>query len=194
MTNWLSRYDEEMAAPPDHVAALSPEEREKLEAVEVPIAENSSNERKEKALERFEENVEASRWQRWEHRPQWAENEQARKVNPMHFAAFISRLADVGVHLEANNFSRVGRIGINGYSHGIFRTITTLQFPYSYEFSVMRWNEYGVPTNEKFRGWRTALLDLIRAGAVTKDQAYRAFGHPTGPVASSYMKELQNIP
>jgi hypothetical protein len=40
----------------------------------------------------------------------------------------------------------------------------------------MRFKEYDVPVDEKYRGWRTAMLHLILAGVLTEDEVNRAFG------------------
>ena len=184
MTDWLSRYDDEVAVPPA--------EREQAEREEntLPVVEKSSNERLEKAQELHENNVALSSAQRWSDRPDWAEDERSRKINPMHYGDFIAKCHSVGCYIVPNDFTHLGRIGLNGVSRGIFRTVTTLQYPYSYEYSVMRFNRYRVPTNEKFRGWRTAILHLIAADVMTKDQAERAFGKPQGTAAQTYLREL----
>lgn len=68
--------------------------------------------------------------------------------------------------------------------------VNTLQVPLSPEWSVMRFDEYGVPTNEKYHGWRTALLALINKGVITKQQAHAAFGKPKGEASSFYRQQL----
>jgi len=73
----------------------------------------------------------------------------------------------------------------------VIRTITTLQDPYGPEWSLMRFNEYGVATKEKFRGWRTAMLVLIVAEILTEDEVDRAFGPPVGPASTWYRAQLQ---
>jgi hypothetical protein len=180
-------FDDEISVPPA--------EREQADAEEAnfPVLDKSSNERLEKAQELHEANTAFSAEYCWQHRPDWKEDESSRKINPMHYQDFITKLQLAGVMVEANNFTRVGRIGINACPHGIWKYITTLQYPYSYEYSVMRFNEYRVPTNEKFRGWRTALLHLIAAGVLSKEKALAVFGPPQGPAAETYLKELQAL-
>lgn len=68
--------------------------------------------------------------------------------------------------------------------------VNTLQVPVGPEWSVMRFDEYGVPTNEKFHGWRTALLALITKGVITKTQAHKAFGKPKGEASTFYRQQL----
>lgn len=73
----------------------------------------------------------------------------------------------------------------------IQRTLTSLQEPYGPEWSIMRFNERGVATKEKYRGWRTAMLVLITAGVVTEEEVDSAFGPPTGEAATWYRQQLQ---
>jgi hypothetical protein len=68
--------------------------------------------------------------------------------------------------------------------------VNTLQVPCGPEWSVMRVDEWGVPTNEKYHGWRTALLSLITHGVITKEQAHKAFGEPQGEASLFYRKQL----
>lgn len=71
------------------------------------------------------------------------------------------------------------------------RTLTSLQEPYGPEWSVMRFNSHGVATKEKYRGWRTAMLVLIVAGALTEEEVDRAFGPPLGEAGAWYRSQLQ---
>lgn len=95
-----------------------------------------------------------------------------------------------------------GRIGVNAwvkpepgtkaYDLGVYqmKTLTTLQYPYSPEWSVMRFDEYDVPQGEKYRGWRTVLLVLITVGVLTVEEAHKAFGDPVGPASLFYREQL----
>ena len=54
------------------------------------------------------------------------------------------------------------------------------------EFTVMGFDDHGVPLAEKYRGWRTALLQLILKGAVTEDKAHKVFGKTNAPCSERY--------
>ena len=73
----------------------------------------------------------------------------------------------------------------------IRKTLTSLQEPYGPEWSIMRYNERGVATKEKYRGWRTAMLVLIVAEVLTEQEVDAAFGAPIGEAASFYRQQLQ---
>ena len=159
------------------------------------------------ALEQYERNLVLSRNQRWDGQERWQgrDNANARMVNVLHCHAFIRRLQRAGVdarieyapaaRMWLNDFSRGGRIGVNArVMEGgvrVAKTITTLQYPWSYEYSLMRFNEYNVPTKEKYRGWRTTLLALIQHEAITEQEADRAFGPALGLASPFYNLQLQ---
>jgi hypothetical protein len=68
--------------------------------------------------------------------------------------------------------------------------VATLQWPFGTEWMVMKFDEFGVPRTPRFIGWRTALLALIRNGAITAIEAHRAFPVGTGPQASWYKQQI----
>lgn len=46
------------------------------------------------------------------------------------------------------------------------------------ELSMMRFDDHGVPLDERRRGWRTPLLQLILKGYLTEEKANEVFGRP----------------
>jgi hypothetical protein len=100
-------------------------------------------------------------------------------------------------NVETDDVRKVssGLIGVNAWindaAHGaIPKTITSLQYPYGPEYSIMRFDEYNVPTKEKYRGWRTALLSLILAGVLTEAEADACFGKASGVASEFYREQL----
>jgi hypothetical protein len=71
--------------------------------------------------------------------------------------------------------------------------VGTLQWPVGTEWMVMNFNEFGVPTTAKYLGWRTALLTMIRCGALTEANAHKAFPVGSGPAASWYLEQLMKM-
>lgn len=68
-----------------------------------------------------------------------------------------------------------------------------VQIPAMYEYSVMRFDAHGLPTTEKFRGWRTVNLKLIQEGFLTERESNRVFGEATGPAARRWQEILQGF-
>jgi hypothetical protein len=53
--------------------------------------------------------------------------------------------------------------------------VASLQGPLSTEWMCMHFDEFGVPTEAKYLGWRTALLTMVRTRAITEAEAHTAF-------------------
>ena len=90
------------------------------------------------------------------------------------------------------------RVGITGWvmrnGKRIPQYLTYLQYPLGPEWSVMRFDEFDVPTTEKYRGWRTAVLRLIQEEVVTEEEVDRTFGPVTHNEASElYLEQLADF-
>jgi hypothetical protein len=167
----------------------------------------------EEALRQHEINAQKVKGYQWQGQGRWQgrENEEMRLVGIMHPHSFIEKLRRAGVaasvdeptpgnprieRLWLNPFSRAGRVGVNAWvpdeEAGKLtpQTVTTLQYPYGPEYSIMRFDAYNLPTNEKYRGWRTALLTLIMTNVITEEEALRAFGEPLGLAGAFYREQL----
>ena len=91
-----------------------------------------------------------------------------------------------------------GRLGISAWvtdpitCQRSVKWVAALQYPYGPEWSIMAFNQWNVPTAERYRGWRTALLQLILKDVLTEEEVDRAFGPvPLGFVSELYRKSLQ---
>jgi hypothetical protein len=87
------------------------------------------------------------------------------------------------------------RIGVTGWVNRNGRRtaqyITYLQYPKGPEWSLMKFDDFDVPTYERYRGWRTALLRMIQEEVVTEDEVDRAFGAVQENAASElYLQQL----
>lgn len=71
-----------------------------------------------------------------------------------------------------------------------FIRVGALQWPLGTEWMIMGFTEYGAVYKAKYLGWRTALLTMIRAGAITEKEAHKAFPVGSGPAASWYLEQL----
>ena len=69
--------------------------------------------------------------------------------------------------------------------------VASLQWPLGTEWMMMHFNEFNVPTEAKYIGWRTALLCLVRTKAITEAEAHKAFPVATeSEVAQWYLEQL----
>lgn len=74
-----------------------------------------------------------------------------------------------------------------------FLRVGTLQTPLGTEWMIMDFDDYGVPTQAAFLGWRTALLTMIRAGCITEREAHKAFPVGTTHAADWYRQQLKEL-
>lgn len=153
--------------------------------------------------------------ERW----QGADNEAMRTVNPMTPIQFIEKLQAAGIsaavepkivpesHYDENHILRIydcessdsticlgkavwrDMVAVRAWVNGEFIRVDKLQVPLGPEFTVMRFDEYNVPTEEKYHGWRTAVLALIIRGVITEKQADAAFGKVVENAASSFYRQ-----
>lgn len=91
-----------------------------------------------------------------------------------------------------------GRIGVSARvrdpqtGERSIKFVTSLQWPCGPEWSVMRFDMWDVPICEAYRGWRTALLQLILKGVLTEEEVDRAFGPVVlNPASELYRQTLQ---
>lgn len=89
-----------------------------------------------------------------------------------------------------------GRVGISAWviedGVRVRKLVTWLQYPYGPEWSLMHFDQYNVPTRERYRGWRTALLHLVMSGTLTEDEVNRAFAPvPLSSVSLAYRSIMQ---
>lgn len=92
-------------------------------------------------------------------------------------------------------FAVVLVVAVKGKRKFDWMTLAALHNGATPEYSVMRFDAYGVPTNEKYHGWRTALLDLMFAGVVSKRQAEKAFGkvERVSEATKFYLEQLKSV-
>jgi len=98
--------------------------------------------------------------------------------------------ADV-IYQKGTAETHAGRVGVSAWvtepdGARVPKCLTSLQWDCGPEWSVMHFDTFDVPTTEKYRGWRTALLVLITHGVLTEDEVDRAFG----PVVLNEASEL----
>lgn len=63
----------------------------------------------------------------------------------------------------------------------------------SVEWSQLRLTRWNTAYNERYRGWRTVLLNCINKGFITVEQCDETFGKPTGPRSKPWYRELWRI-
>jgi hypothetical protein len=99
----------------------------------------------------------------------------------MHASTFINKLRQAGVkcwygeHPQAQKMTLLVSNHNGTQPHEVACWVQTGFMP---ELSIMRFDDHGVPLDERRRGWRTCLLQLILKGTITERKANEVFGSP----------------
>lgn len=159
----------------------------------VSDAEASSQTQEELARVRQSSNEAAKEYQ-WVTPEEYA-NEGDRIGRIMHSDVFIEKLREAGVkcwyrqHPQPRKVTLVVQLGNLAPQVGCW-----CQLGFAPELSVMNFDAHGVPLAEKYRGWRTSLLQLILHGVITQQKAEEVFGKPpVTPAFHRYNATLQRF-
>ena len=119
----------------------------------------------------------------------------ARIGRVMHSSTFIRLLQSAGVTCWYRTHPQPGKITLVVQREDLPAEVGCwVQIGFMPELTVMRFDEHGVPTTEKYRGWRTALLQLILKGVITEKKADAVFGQPaTTEAFHRYNATLQHF-
>lgn len=195
---------------PTQALAQHPRVQEALARLELEKNEaQTTQEFVEKIQQQHELNARAAEPDKWDGQGRWIgkENEEMRHGLLLTPLEFMHRLTQVIGHtrVELNRYAVNKRVAllvpdpqavasnlIMPFTHINGKCIVaTLQYPLGTEWMIMRFNQYGVPTEAKFLGWRTALLSMILSNVITEKEAHKAFPLTTGPAADWYKQQLQ---
>jgi hypothetical protein len=157
---------------------------------------NSSNQNKEELARWKEMNDQSMGEYRWCTKEEYADIE-ARVGRIMHSSEFINQLRNrLGIqcwyrqHPHADKLTlmvqrkdgclppEIGCWAKNGFMP---------------EYTVMGFDDHGVPLAEKYRGWRTCLLQLIIKGIVSETKAHQVFGRAERQCADRYNSILHGF-
>lgn len=143
---------------------------------------NQTHEELCRLKEAADEQASAYRWVQ----PEEYKDEGARIGHIMHSNVFIKKLHDAGIKCWYRPHPQQGKITLI-----VQRSVSLpyevgcwVQGGFCPELSVMRFDDHGVPTVEKYRGWRTCLLQLILKGIISEKEADKVFGRP--PVTEAF--------
>jgi hypothetical protein len=163
-------------------------------ASRVSDAEASSQTKEE--LARLKEGAaEQAKEYQWAHPKEYA-NEPDRIGHIMHSIVFLHRLKQAGVNCWYRCHPQVGKLTLVVQPKaGLEPEVGCwVQSGFMPELSTLRFDDHGVPLDEKFRGWRTGLLQCILKSYLTEKKANEIFGKPsTTPAFSRYNQTLRSF-
>jgi hypothetical protein len=179
-TPWES-YDSEIMSNVRHPDAPDP----------IRFHEESSSQNKEELARQKEFNVEATKKFRWEKQEEleMAEIRRGRILSSRQFMGMLQKIP--GIHWAYRDAGLKGTLGLWISKNGEDYYYTTwVQDPWMTEYSIMWFDDHGVPLNERYRGWRTPLLQLQLHAVITEQQVEEIFGKATGPASDRYNRQI----
>ena len=123
-------------------------------------------------------------------------NIKARHVNRMDTDEFMRKLRNAGIKCFTVYNGLPGTVGlwcIPPRVTGKARYVCYLRTPFMYEWSTLKLDNHNLPAGE-LRGWRTAIVELIKCEILTEWQAHQIFGNPSdADVFRRYRESLWEI-
>jgi hypothetical protein len=157
---------------------------------------DSSNQNKEELHRQKELTSEMVKQYQWL-TPDEYKDEEVRKGKPMHSEEFIKKLREE-LHVKCWYIEHPQPQKLTlliSDRDGITKPEVAcwVQYGWMPEYSIMRFDDHGVPLDEKFRGWRTPLLQLILKGVLGENDVDRVFGKASGPASERYLRTLWGV-
>lgn len=156
----------------------------------------TSSQNKEELHRQREINKEIAKDYQWLTPDEYADVE-ARIGVPMNHAEFIGLLRKAGVicyYREHVQPDKVTLLYTNNPGAEALEVGCWVTYGYMPELSMMNFDAQDAPTNERRRGWRTCLLQLILKGVISEEKANKVFGKPdVTPQYHRYNATLQSF-
>ena len=179
-------WDEEMGD-----SKLSPILKEQIARYEERVQHKSSQEAEEAlARERELSNAVAAQYR-------WVTKEEYGDIEPrigriMHSSVLLHKLK-TECHLNAWYAEHIlpGRLKLIVKQAGKEPEFAVwVQEGFTSEFTIMKFDEHDVPLDERYRGYRTVLLQLIMKSLISEEDVLKAFGSAIGPASVRYNSTL----
>jgi hypothetical protein len=176
---------------------LDPKLEAEIEAYSQRRHEKSSSQNEEELCRQKEINAELAKQYQWLDPSDYA-NEEEPIGRVMHSSTFINLLRKAGVECWYRDHPQPGKVTLVVKRTGPYTPEVGcwVQQGFTSELSLMYFDEHGIPTTERRRGWRTCLLQLILKEMVAEDTVHEVFGKPGNTEAwgryNSLLYEFRN--
>lgn len=159
------------------------------------VHDSTSNQNKEELARWQEHNEGIAKEYQWVEPAEYADAG-ARVGRRMHSSEFIRILRKAGVKCWYRNHPQERKVTLVVLRKGQKQSEVGcwVQLGFAPELSIMDFDEHGIPLAEKYRGWRTCLLQLILKSVISQKDADRVFGRPkTTEAFHRYNSTLQSF-
>lgn len=171
---------------------VSPDLAEGIKRYSEHRHDRSSSQNEEEYCKQKEMSDEMAKEYQWLHPSEYSDAG-PRVGRILHSSEVINKLRKCGIRCWYRQHPQPKKITLVVYRDGELQVGCWAQHGYMPEYSIVRFDEHGVPLDEKFRGWRTMLLQLILKGLLTEDDANKEFGYASGPASVRYRSTLYSF-
>lgn len=192
----MSTFGREQAPWEDYGQKLVGQDDEAMRRAVAMYAQNrhesTSEQTKEELARRKEENDYKAREYQWVKPSEYADHG-PRMGRIMHSSKLITILRAMGLKCWYRQHPQAQKLTLLVLERGARNVGCWVQGGYMPEFSIMRFDEHGVPLDEAYRGWRTVLMQLALKGLISERKINEVFGHARGPAATRYEKFMGSL-
>jgi hypothetical protein len=173
---------------------MTPELEAAVAAYESNRYESTSSQNQEELAWRKELSDEAAKEYQWCTKEEYRDI-QMRMGTIIHSSELINRLRKIGVKCWYRDHPHADKITLLVQTQEAAppEVGCWVQNGYMPEYTVMGFDDHGVPLAEKYRGWRTVLLQLIIKGVLKEETAHKEFGIADKPCADRYNSILHGF-
>ena len=174
---------------------LSPEQEAAVAAYAENVHNDSSNQTNEELCRWKEGNSEVAKEYQWCSPEEYADIQQRFGRIMNHYELINKLRADCKLRVyyrEHPNADKLTLLYSDEYSNKKPEIACWVQRGWMPEYTIMGFDDHGVPLAEKYRGWRTVLLQMILKGIITEKAAHKVFGEANLPCAERYNTILRS--
>jgi hypothetical protein len=154
--------------------------------------ESTSEQTHEALAEMKEKSDYAAREYQWVHPSEYADHG-PRIGKILHSSKLISILRACGLKCWYRQHPQAQKLTLLVLDRGTRQVGCWVQGGYMPEFSIMRFDDHGVPLDEAFRGWRTVLMQLSLKKLISERKINEVFGPARGPASTRYNKFMGSL-
>lgn len=192
----MSTYKRELAPWEDYGRDLVGQDDSAMERAVLMYAQNrhesTSEQTKEVLAQKKEEADNAAREYQWVHPSEYADRG-PRIGKILHSSKLITILRAMGLKCWYRQHPQPQKLTLLVLERGKRNVGCWIQAGYQPEFSIMNFDDHGVPLQEAYRGWRTVLMQLALKGLISERKINEVFGPARGPASARYNKFMGSL-
>jgi hypothetical protein len=108
---------------------------------------------------------------------------------------FISKLRKIGIKCFYREMGHPQKLALWVQKNSMTepQVACWVQRPFMIEYEQVAFDDKGLPTGSKHRGWRSCLLQMRMKELITEEQINKHFGRASGPASARYLSTMQSL-